>query len=37
MSWLFKLLAKAKGMDITDVMNQQMSDEIIRALKDVLL
>jgi hypothetical protein len=37
MSWLIKLLAKAKGIDMSDVMNQQMSDEIIRALKDVLL
>jgi hypothetical protein len=37
MSWLIKLIAKAKGVDFTDVMNQQMGDEIIRALKDVLL
>lgn len=37
MSWLIKLLAKAKGIDPTDIMNQQMGDELIRALKDVLL
>jgi len=37
MSWLLKLLAKAKGIDMSDVMNQQMGDEIIRALKDVIM
>lgn len=36
MSWILKLLAKLK-LDPTDVLNQQMGDEVLRAVKEMLL
>lgn len=37
MSWLLRLLAKAKGIDMADVLNQQTADELIRLAKEMLL
>jgi hypothetical protein len=36
MSWIIRLLSKASKTNMTDVMNQQFTDDIIHILKELI-